>query len=301
MSLPNSVSYEGASIATAIHEFLEEGTPHIEPAVLDALRDLSTPLYRPSLENGIPVFPRAAGRLMQTSAGNTSAFELESIVCTDPVFAALLLGAANSGFFGGRWAITHISQAILRIGVPFARKLLLSACVGQLFSSGALAQLWRHSKTVACLAHEFAEQCSYDQEVAYAAGLLHDIGRIATRRASPAVRAGESAWIAAGFPLVYAETLTYGCDHAELGADLLAQWNLPLEIVEAVRLHHRPESARTRLAGILYMAEEEAAERTANPESLSVGVRGAWASQITGIAALPEGGMNRESAIFVLA
>ena len=185
--------------------------------------------------------------------------------------------------------------------MPFARKILLAACVGQLFSSAALAKLWKHSRTVGAIAHELAAVCEYDQEEAYAAGLLHDIGRLVTRRAPPQVRDEEAVMLAAGFPLTYTETLLYGCDHATLGADLLEKWKLPQEMAEAVRLHHRPESARSTLAGILYLAEEESAENSSRSESLSSGLRRACATQISGMQALPAGLINRKAAIFALA
>ena len=293
--------YEGSSVTAAIAEFNEDCASSFDPLIVEAMGQITTPRYRPSLETGVPVFPRAAARLMQTSAETTSAYELESIVATDPVFTALLLGASNSALLGGRMEIRQIGQAILRVGVPFARKILLAACVGQLFSSGALAKLWKHSRTVGAIAHELAAECAYDQEGAYAAGLLHDIGRLVTRRAPPQVRDEEAAMLAAGFPLTYVETLLYGCDHATVGADLLEKWKLPQEMADAVRFHHRPECAGSSLAGILYLAEEESVENSFCSESLSPGLRRACATQISGITALPEGGINRKAAIFALA
>ena len=44
------------------------------------------------------------------------------------------------------------------------------------------------------------------------------------------------------------ETDAYGADHATLGADALAAWNLPAAIVDALRTHH---PTRTRLTSKL--------------------------------------------------
>ena len=46
---------------------------------------------------------------------------------------------------------------------------------------------------------------------------------------------------AKGVGLVVAEHMTFGTDHAEIGALILAKWSLPLDIVNAVRWHHHPE------------------------------------------------------------
>ena len=39
------------------------------------------------------------------------------------------------------------------------------------------------------------------------------------------------------------ERAAFKVDHAELGGELLRRWNLPLEIIAAVRYHHELEAA----------------------------------------------------------
>jgi HD-like signal output (HDOD) protein len=46
-----------------------------------------------------------------------------------------------------------------------------------------------------------------------------------------------------------------GRSHSEVGAETLTQWKFPLEIVEAVRWHHRPERSSLPMASLLYLAE----------------------------------------------
>ena len=36
-----------------------------------------------------------------------------------------------------------------------------------------------------------------------------------------------------------------GTDHAEIGAQILAHWNLPADVINAVRWHHDPDSPDT--------------------------------------------------------
>ena len=47
---------------------------------------------------------------------------------------------------------------------------------------------------------------------------------------------------AKGVPFVIAENMILGTDHAEIGARILAHWNLPSDVINAVRWHHDPES-----------------------------------------------------------
>jgi HD-like signal output (HDOD) protein len=50
--------------------------------------------------------------------------------------------------------------------------------------------------------------------------------------------------VAGGVPLVVAENMMLGTDHAEIGAQILAHWSFPSDIVNAVRLHHNPERVK---------------------------------------------------------
>jgi HD-like signal output (HDOD) protein len=52
-----------------------------------------------------------------------------------------------------------------------------------------------------------------------------------------------------------ADYLVCGRDHAELGAEVLARLNFPVEFVEAVGFHHQPEGVDSRFAAMLYVAE----------------------------------------------
>jgi HD-like signal output (HDOD) protein len=50
---------------------------------------------------------------------------------------------------------------------------------------------------------------------------------------------------AKGVPFVVAENMILGTDHAEIGAHILAHWNLPADVINAVRWHHDPDSPDT--------------------------------------------------------
>jgi putative nucleotidyltransferase with HDIG domain len=276
-------AYEGNSMPDAIGEFLGDAAPVVDATVLDALRRVTTPVFRPALTGDLPVLPTAASKLMRTSAEEASVAELASIAGSDPVLAARLVGVANSAAFGRGVQVIGLNQAVLRLGVPFSRKTLLAACFDRLFASATLQEIWQHSNNVAALAYELAAVCGADAETAWMAGLLHDIGRLVTQRCPAQSQVEANALMAAGFPLVYAETLIYGVDHAALGGDLLAGWQLPEEIVEAVKWHHRPESTESALAGIVCLAEEESRAGAAPSETLSTGMRRAAACRIAGL------------------
>jgi putative nucleotidyltransferase with HDIG domain len=240
---------EGMSVADAIREFVGDLTGL-------AAADFSGLAAAVPVEAArLPVMQGAVSRLLRTSEEKITGRDLESIAGSDPVLAARLLSAANSVLFGSRLQISTLRGAILRVGVPEARKALLAACMARLFASKALQDLWKHSQAVADAAWEVAGSCGVDREKAYLAGLLHDIGRVGFSTFPAEYRGEEEAWIEKGFPLVYAESMAYGKDHAEFGAQLLRDWDLPTEIADAVRYHHRPEFSDSRLASVLCLAE----------------------------------------------
>jgi putative nucleotidyltransferase with HDIG domain len=292
--------YERTSTRVAINEFLEAAEHRLDSRIVGTLRQLTSPDVSLALPGQLPVLPAAAAKLMRTSADSASVFELESIASSDPVLAGRLLAASNSAFFGIPSQIRVLKQAIQRLGIPLSRKVLMDASFGPLFASSTLAELWRHSQLVAATAHELAGECGYAQDVAYVAGLLHDIGRLVIERYPSGMHADETDRIASGFPRVYAETLVYGADHASIGSELLEKWRLPAEIVDAVACHHCPEITEAVLPSILYLAEDEVAIDALAHENLSAGMRRAAAMEITGVSEFSGRRINRQSAIFAL-
>ena len=216
----------------------------------------------------LPVMPQQIARLLRTSSETSSCAELERIAASDPVLAGRLLGAANSALHG-RFTIVRLRNAVMHLGIPETRRVLLASCLTGLFASKPLQSLWKHSQAVAATAGNLALLSDIDPETAYLSGLLHDIGRLGFLKLSSKKNVRAQEWTAAGFPVAYAETLAYGLDHAALGAQLLRDWELPAQIIEAVRTHHRPGHSQSELGAILCIAEERMAQTSqTNSEDL---------------------------------
>lgn len=72
-------------------------------------------------------------------------------------------------------------------------------------------------------------------------GLLHDIGKLVLGRFVKEHFKVINQLRSNGIPLVVAENMALGTDHAEIGAQILAQWSFPSTVVNAVRVHHNFE------------------------------------------------------------
>jgi putative nucleotidyltransferase with HDIG domain len=230
----------------------------------------------------LPVFPRAAREVVrQVAKPDVGPREMEAVASEDPVLAGRLIQTANSAFYSPRQPIGTIFHAVSYIGTETARRVLLAAAIRGNFSSPQAHQLWNHSLDVAQTAELVAMHASVkiDPSQAFLAGLIHDIGRLAFAIMPPAFQERFQRLTDGGCPPAEVEMCLSGRCHGEVGAETLAQWKFPDEIVEAVRWHHRPERSALPLSSLLYLAEFV----TESQEDLPSYVRMNAASRLAGV------------------
>jgi putative nucleotidyltransferase with HDIG domain len=230
----------------------------------------------------LPVFPRAAREVVrQVTNPDVGPRELEAVASLDPVLAGRLIQTANSAYYSPRQPIGTIFHAVSYIGTETSRRVLLAAAIRGNFSSPQAHQLWNHSLDVAQTAELVAMHASVkiDPSQAFLAGLIHDIGRLAFAMMPTAFQERFHRLTDGGCPPVEVEMCLSGRDHGEVGAETLAQWKFPPEIVEALRWHHRPERSSLPLTSLLYLAEFV----TESQEDLPSYVRMNTATRLAGI------------------
>ena len=212
--------------------------------------------------SALPTLPEVARYIIATIDDETSdADSLVQRLNTDPAVVARILAAANSSALALRSRIESMRQAILVLGLKEIRRITLAtALIDRLnFGSGAFDPrvLWRHSLGVATCASAIAEDLRYNQEAAFTAGLLHDIGQMLLFATVPdsfeeAMRRSREQ----DLPIVEAERSVFGFDHAVVGAELVRLWHLPGEIADGIGGHHDPESgAFGEMGDLIHVAE----------------------------------------------
>jgi len=230
--------------------------------------DLSVQGQRVSLPKAIsnlPPFPAVAIRALQmVSTGEERLRELHDLICTDPAFSAEILKFANSPLYGIRIEIKNTLQATILLGYQRVKGLVLTmgmrAYLGQTLEVPVLRACWRHSLACAILAEEFAKVSTVDKDVAYTAGIIHDVGRLALAVTHPKqyhdlLEKGQ------GQPLdlVQRERELFGIDHCQAGHSLITAWNLPAEFIEITSRHHdRPTDSAFDLLSVISLSCEMA-------------------------------------------
>jgi HD-like signal output (HDOD) protein len=174
-----------------------------------------------------------------------SAGHIAGIIGRDPGLAASLLRLANSPFYALGRPIESLVRGVMVIGAGELAQLALGLTVADRFRdlpSGCLTmrQAWEHAVGCGVMARVLAAQMGGQQEERlFVAGLLHDLGRLVLLRRLPRHAARAMALAREeGMALWQAEREVMGFDHAAVGRTLLAHWQLPQALAEAVGDHH---------------------------------------------------------------
>ncbi len=166
----------------------------------------------------------------------------------DPAMTAFILKYCNSPLLGLRSQVNSITHALNLIGFTRCKSILMSYFFRNLYNISGKKYitnyLWEHSLTVAIVAREMSEQLNLgeseeDMEVAYIAGLLHDIGKLAiyvhTSDAYEKLMHRADLERTCFLPM---ENQMLGYNHAEVGARLLEKWKFSELMIQVARHHH---------------------------------------------------------------
>ena len=181
---------------------------------------------------------------------NASAVHAANFIDKDVALASKVLKLANSAYYGLPRAITSVQRAITILGFDTVKSMVLSSSTLKIFPKTTQNQsfdrkmFWRHSVETAIATKMIARLSSrrVDPELAFTAGLLHDIGKLvfdqfcAEDYASvlKKVELGEEDWYEI-------EEREMGIHHATLGAMLLERWGLAESIQVPVSQIYHPD------------------------------------------------------------
>lgn len=191
--------------------------------------------------------------------------EVDQIVnelAKDQALSARVLRLANSSFYGLQSKIATLHNAVVVIGFRQLRSTVAVVSITQCFTNRHLPNFdfpsfWRHSTAVGLAAQASAKKTGHSTEIAFMAGLLHDIGRLVLLSSFPKHTAEVLNFARAENCLMLdAEHAVIGIDHAMVGKALAEQWQFPSVIGDAIGAHHQPDTLpATSLAGVVHLAD----------------------------------------------
>ena len=199
----------------------------------------------------LSTLPEVAVMYLGQLAGNgVDAAALNEIIESDPALTARIFSLAHDKGVAFTDDVPSVSEAVAKLPAALIRDAVLSVKVFQAFDADfdpdsrrtlPRKELAMHALAVACCAQQIGEIALpvRDRQMAFSAGLLHDIGKIAIDQIMPKsfsmiVEQAKSQLS----PIHVVEKEHLGLDHTIIGKRLAEKWSLPVEIAYAIWLHH---------------------------------------------------------------
>lgn len=211
----------------------------------------------------IPQIALKMTRMINEANYNMS--EVAGEIKQDQILAAKVIRLCNSSFIGLKKKVDSIDRALVILGEKLLLQLLLTASLelfltdsGQGYSL-CKGGLFQHALGTAIVSGELAELTGKaSPEIAYTAGLLHDIGVIVLDQFISSVHPFFYRRTQIdGVELCEVESEKLGITHPQAGERLAENWSLPDNLADVIRHHHYPEKARVdpELTHLVYLAD----------------------------------------------
>lgn len=230
---------------------------------------IATPIPREMLLHVVKTLP-AAPRIMSQLGHllldpNSDMGEITELLRRDTALTARIIRISNSAFYNPGQPYGSLDEALARVGYMEVYRLVGLAAVSQMSDhelplygvSGA--QLRENSLLTALVMEVLASMVGVDTKLAYTAGLLRSVGKIAldriTRNGSYSGRYSREHGKLGDW-----ETQFIGMTNCEAAAVILKEWRFPQTTISGIRDHYLSATGASPLAQLLNLSSG-AAER----------------------------------------
>jgi putative nucleotidyltransferase with HDIG domain len=120
--------------------------------------------------------------LLNEDDGHAS--QIVELIAFDPALTAKVLQRCNSAAFGLAGSVSNLDEAVTQVGFNAIYRLVAMVSAKSLLGAGQAGygigsgELWEHSVTTAVAARVMARKLGGDENLAFTAALLHDIGKL---------------------------------------------------------------------------------------------------------------------------
>ena len=213
----------------------------------------------------LPPFPDVAWKVMSLIKKVAPVKEIENVIRYDQAIAAKLLTVGQSAYYGRKYAVSSLQDAILLLGSQRLIQVIMAACASRYFEGRISGHelherdLWEHSVAAALLSEIVCRRFKNRRILTvYTAALLHDIGKTVLDVYAKIYLRTTLRQISGRSGSITAERKALGIDHQELGGIIARRWRLPAEITAAIEHHHCPQEAGEHqpIAAMVYVANE---------------------------------------------
>jgi putative nucleotidyltransferase with HDIG domain len=221
--------------------------------------------------DALPAMPVIAQKLLELKPDTDEGQRMLLVLIEqDPQISAKVVGMANSAAVGAMRHIGTVKEAAMLLGMNRVRSIAIGIAIMSLINKIETPRfdmqgLWLHSMGIAfsmlSVARAMPKDARPQDDAAFLAGMLHDIGFLALAFLDPA-RSDELHERLSAEPnrkVREVEGEMMEICHDELGAILARHWNLPEELIGILRHHHEPDKAPAesqRLARMIHLAEK---------------------------------------------
>ena len=196
----------------------------------------------------LPTLPAILLRIIEVCNQEDVQFQqLSGIIEKDPALTTKILKMINSPVYGLPNKVVSLAKALVLIGIDAVKNIALCASIHQVFAEVHDGEhfhfkaFWQHSLMCAVLSRALAERFKYpNTDEAFLAGLLHDVGKLIIWTDNPQEYDKLIGQFQDKPEKLLTEELKLGGLHSEIGSRLIAEWNLPSLMADAVLYHHEP-------------------------------------------------------------
>ena len=277
LSQPLSGAEQAKAIDIAHRALSLTMSPEALVQVVDQVIDLNKQLYRPKVERSFAAFrelpspPTIYRELtMLLNSDRSSISDIANVVERDSALAGRVLKVVNSAYYGLERHISNLNEALAMLGLNSVRSLALAGHLKTHYPQDVTSRVFSFEKlnmralAVARLARQIADKHFENRAIrdqVFPAGLMIDLGMLmlAAEKSDAYTKVFNYA-AKNGKPLHVVEKMAFNVTHAELGAYLLASWNIAPLVIEIVQIHCNPgqiytEQGHLTPAGAVHIAD----------------------------------------------
>ncbi|MBT8489427.1 MAG: HDOD domain-containing protein [Deltaproteobacteria bacterium] len=219
-----------------------------------------------SIEN-LPAFPATVQKVSGLLGDpDYSIPELVGVIEYDQAITANILRMCNSAYFGVRYKISTVREAVAYLGRENLVRVVSAAGISRYYNKvngyyQEATRLWEHSVGVAIMSLILSKRIYNRADSSlFTVGLLHDVGKVVLGEfVLDSFQQIMDLVTNHQYSFLEAEEEVIGINHAEVGAKIALLWNFPQELQDAILYHHRPDlmtEGDSSISWLVYLADQ---------------------------------------------